>query len=55
MIFTEKFLRQKLNYIHRNPVGVGLVDDPAMYPYSSYRNYVHEDNSLIDIDKDWLL
>ena len=42
-IFTEKFLRQKLNYIHRNPVRAGLVEDPAEYAYSSYRNYVFND------------
>jgi len=27
----------RLNYIHYNPVKHGLVDDPADYPYSSYR------------------
>lgn len=53
-IFTEKLLRQKLNYIHRNPVRAGLVDDVVAYPYSSYRNYEFDDNTLIEIDKDWL-
>ena len=35
--WSEKFLHQKLNYIHNNPVSGkwSLVDDPAMYPYSS--------------------
>jgi REP element-mobilizing transposase RayT len=54
MVFTEKSLRQKLNYIHRNPVRAGLVDDIEDYPYSSYRNYVHDDHSLIEVDMDWL-
>lgn len=53
-IFTEKFLTEKLNYIHMNPVRAGMVDDPAKYPYSSYRNYEFNDNTLIDIDKDWM-
>lgn len=53
-IFTERFLRQKLNYIHRNPIRAGMMDDPSEYPYSSYRNYVDEDDSLIEIDRDWM-
>lgn len=52
-IFTEKFLTEKLNYIHMNPVRAGMVDDPAKYSYSSYRNYEFNDNTLIEIDKDW--
>ena len=51
--YTEQFLRQQLNYIHLNPVRAGLVDDPAKYPYSSYRNYKLDDACLIEIDKEW--
>jgi REP element-mobilizing transposase RayT len=54
IVFTQKFLRQKLNYIHQNPLRAGLVDDVAAYPYSSYRNYEYEDEWLIEIDRDWL-
>ena len=53
IVFTERFLRQKLNYIHRNPCRAGLVDDPGDYPYSSYRNYVNDDDSLIVVDRNW--
>ncbi len=53
-IYTENFLRQKLNYIHRNPLRVGLTDKPEDYPYSSYRNYVLSQEWLIEIDRDWL-
>jgi REP element-mobilizing transposase RayT len=53
-IYSEKFMRQKLNYIHMNPVRAGLVDEPGKYPYSSYRNYEFNDNTLIEIDKDWI-
>lgn len=53
LVFTEKFLRQKLNYIHLNPLRSRLVDDLNDYPYSSYRNYEHNDHSLIEIDMDW--
>lgn len=53
VVFTDGFLRQKLNYIHMNPVRAGLVDEPQKYPYSSYRNYEFNDNTLIEIDTDW--
>ncbi len=52
-IFSEKMLRQKLNYIHNNPVRAGLVESPDKYPYSSFRNYEFDDETLIEIDKDW--
>lgn len=53
MIYSDKFMREKLNYIHMNPVRAEMVDNPADYAYSSYRNYELEDNTLIEIDKDW--
>lgn len=53
IIYSEKFLRQKLNYIHRNPCRAGLVEDPRAYPYSSFRNYVYDDDTFIVIDKNW--
>ncbi len=52
-VFSETFLRQKLNYMHRNPVRAGLVEDPGLYPYSSYRNYVLGEQWLIEIDMGW--
>jgi REP element-mobilizing transposase RayT len=54
VVFTDEFLRQKLNYIHMNPVRAGLVDEPQNYPYSSNRNYELDDNSLIEVDADWI-
>ncbi|OLP18942.1 transposase [Leptolyngbya sp. 'hensonii'] len=42
MINSEEMLRQKLAYIHNNPVKRGYVDDPAHWRYSSYRNYLGE-------------
>ncbi len=52
-IYTEKFLKQKLDYIHMNPVRAGIVESAADYPYSSYRNYYLNDNTLIEIDSHW--
>jgi REP element-mobilizing transposase RayT len=53
-IFTDKSMREKLNYIHMNPVRAGMVDEPGKYPYSSFRNYEFNGNTLIEIDKDWM-
>ena len=39
-IFTEKFARQKMDYIHMNPVKAGLVGTADEWPYSSARAYL---------------
>jgi REP element-mobilizing transposase RayT len=38
-IETEAIMRQKLDYIHDNPVKSGFVSDPTHWRYSSARNY----------------
>jgi len=38
-IFSNKFLFQKMKYIHNNPVKAGLVQSATDYPFSSARNY----------------
>jgi putative transposase len=40
----------KIEYIHNNPVKKGLVQEPEMWKYSSARNYVLKDESVIEID-----
>ena len=52
-VYTERFLRQKLNYVHRNPLRAGLVEHLANYPYSSYRNYELGEEWMIEIDRGW--
>lgn len=39
-IFTEKFARQKIDYIHMNPVRAGLVKMAEEWPCSSARAYL---------------
>lgn len=39
VIQGEAMMRQKLTYIHHNPVRRGYVDEPAHWRYSSARNY----------------
>ena len=51
-ILSEDMMRQKLNYIHDNPVQRGYVDDPAHWRCSSARNYLRLPG-LLDVVTDW--
>jgi len=46
-------MRQKVNYIHQNPVKRGYVDQPEHWRYSSARNYAGQDG-LLDVCREWL-
>lgn len=43
---SNKFIYQKLNYIHQNPVEACVVASPEEYLYSSARNYASLDYLL---------
>ncbi len=43
---SNKFIQQKLNYIHNNPVKDKIVANPEDYIFSSARNYASLDNEL---------
>ena len=45
-IYSQKFIEQKLEYIHNNPVRAGIVVKPEDYLYSSARNYAGLDSPL---------
>ena len=45
-IYSNKFIRQKLDYIHNNPVKDKIVTLPEDYYFSSARNYASLDNDL---------
>jgi len=34
-LFTEKVIRQKIGYIHHNPVAANIVSEESYYHYSS--------------------
>ena len=38
-VFTDRKRVEKLQYIHRNPVARGLVEEPEQWPWSSFRHY----------------
>jgi hypothetical protein len=45
-------MRQKVTYIHGNPVKRGYVDDVVHWRYSSARNYAGL-RGLIEVTVDW--
>lgn len=54
-IFSQKFIEQKVHYIHNNPVRNGIVVNPEDYLYSSARNYAGLESviDVIEIDFKW--
>ena len=49
IVISEKFFKQKINYIHYNPVKARLVEDINEWKYSSARNYYLEDHSVLEV------
>jgi len=45
-IQSEEMMRQKVEYIHNNPVERGFVDRPEHWRYSSARNYLGQEGLL---------
>jgi REP element-mobilizing transposase RayT len=45
-IYSNKFIKQKINYIHQNPVVEKIVSNPEDYVFSSARNYADLDSEL---------
>jgi putative transposase len=41
-IYSPHWIREKIEYIHNNPVKRGLVAHPGDYPYSSFGAYYPE-------------
>jgi len=53
VIRSNRMFWTKLKYIHNNPVKAGIVTRAVDYKYSSARNYVYEDHSVIYVDTTW--
>jgi len=52
LIQGEAMMRQKIEYIHNNPVKRGYVDKPTDWRYSSARNYARMEG-LIPVTTKW--
>src|SRR5690606_458083 len=51
-LWSGKVIKQKIDYIHNNPVVTGFVTDPVDWKYSSARNYYADDETVIKIDNE---
>jgi REP element-mobilizing transposase RayT len=51
-MLNEEMMRQKLDYIHYNPVKRGYVDEPVHWRYSSARNYAGQEG-LVSVCCAW--
>lgn len=52
LIQSEAMMRERINYIHNNPVKRGYVDEAAHWRYSSARNY-EDKEGLINVERMW--
>ena len=46
---TNAIMKQKLAYIHDNPVKAGIVDKAEAYVYSSAKDYYSGEQGLLEI------
>jgi putative transposase len=51
-VWNERKFKQKLRYIHRNPVLRGLAKDPGDWKWSSYRHYVTGEPGVVAIESE---
>ena len=49
-VWSEKKLKEKLDYTHANPVKRRLVVHPKDWPWSSWRDYALRERGLIRVD-----
>jgi putative transposase len=49
-VWSGKKLKEKLDYMHRNPVQRKLVVHPKDWPWSSWSHYAKDEPGLIRID-----
>jgi putative transposase len=53
-VWTEKKHREKLRYMHRNPVKRELVESPEQWKWSSFRSYLYGETGLVRVNfQEW--
>ena len=50
-IWIDAKVREKLKYMHGNPVKRGLVPSPEQWLWSSFRYYHHAEGSFLAMDR----
>jgi REP element-mobilizing transposase RayT len=54
VINSEDILRQKIAYVHNNPVRKGLVSDPVQWRYSSASAYAGDKGIELSVNNNWV-
>ena len=52
-VWSERKYREKLRYIHRNPVARGLVKGSEDWPWSSFRHYLYGEEGIVEVESEW--
>ena len=52
-VCDEREFREKLRYIHCNPVKRGLVLEAGDWPWSSFRHYALQEKAVVQIESEW--
>lgn len=52
-VWSERKFREKLRYLHRNPVAPGLVSRPEDWPWTSFRHYATGETGVVEIESQW--
>jgi putative transposase len=52
-VWSGRKFREKLRYLHRNPVRRGLVAKPEDWPWSSFRHYATGEMGTVEIESEW--
>ncbi len=49
-VYSHKKKKEKLDYMHANPVKCGLVKHPKDWPWSSFSFYARDEAGLVEVD-----
>jgi len=49
-VYSRKKMKEKLEYMHANPLVRGLVNHPKDWPWSSWSYYAKGEAGLVEID-----
>jgi putative transposase len=52
-VHSELKRKEKLRYLHRNPVTRGLVYGPEDWEWSSFRHYLTGNSGVVEIESSW--
>ena len=52
-VYTPHKRSEKIEYMHRNPVRRGLVDEPGEWVWSSYGHFATGERFTVEIESEW--